>query len=172
MADKTTFTPEEWKALLESVMMAGMAVTAAEPSGLWGLIKEGLSSGWALLEAKQSPTPLVKAIADDYATSEGRSTAREELQADLRDSEVGEIRAKALAALREAAAIVDAKAGADAGPFKAWLHQIAQKTADAAGEGVFGFGGEKVSERERATLAEIAQALGLGAGSGSGTAAV
>jgi hypothetical protein len=40
MTDKSTFTPEEWKLLLESVMMAGIAVTAAEPSGLWGLLKE------------------------------------------------------------------------------------------------------------------------------------
>ena len=34
MTDKTNFTPEEWKLLLESVMMAGIAVSAAEPSGL------------------------------------------------------------------------------------------------------------------------------------------
>jgi hypothetical protein len=37
MTDKSSFTAEEWKLLLESVMMASLAVTAAEPSGLWGL---------------------------------------------------------------------------------------------------------------------------------------
>ena len=36
MPDKSNFTPDEWKLLLESVMMAGIAVSAAEPSGLWG----------------------------------------------------------------------------------------------------------------------------------------
>ena len=36
MANKATFTAEEWTKLLESVMMAGIAVTAAEPSGLRG----------------------------------------------------------------------------------------------------------------------------------------
>jgi len=36
MVDKSRFTPDEWKLLLESVMMAGIAVSAAEPSGLWG----------------------------------------------------------------------------------------------------------------------------------------
>jgi hypothetical protein len=40
MADKTNFTKEEWTLLLESPMIAGMAVTAADPSGLWGLLKE------------------------------------------------------------------------------------------------------------------------------------
>jgi hypothetical protein len=42
MTDKSSFTPEEWKLLLESVTMAGIAVTAADPSGLWGLLKEVL----------------------------------------------------------------------------------------------------------------------------------
>ena len=32
MADKSSFTPDEWKLLLESVMMAGIAVSAAEPA--------------------------------------------------------------------------------------------------------------------------------------------
>ena len=39
MADKSTFTGDEWKTLLESVMATGIAVTAAEPSGLWGLLQ-------------------------------------------------------------------------------------------------------------------------------------
>ena len=48
MTDKSNFTPEEWKLLLESVMMAGIAVTAAEPSSLWGLLREGFASGSAI----------------------------------------------------------------------------------------------------------------------------
>ena len=40
MADKTNFTKEEWTLLLESPMIAGMAVTAADPSGLWGLLRQ------------------------------------------------------------------------------------------------------------------------------------
>ena len=65
MTDKSAFTPEEWKLLLESVMMAGIAVTAAEPSGLWGLLKESFASGSALMQAKLDPgsNPLIKAVA-------------------------------------------------------------------------------------------------------------
>ena len=33
MADKSTFTTDEWKMLLESVMAPGLAVTAAEQVG-------------------------------------------------------------------------------------------------------------------------------------------
>ncbi len=52
MADKTNFTPDEWKLLLESVMMAGIAVTAAEPNGLWGLLQESFAGGAELAKAK------------------------------------------------------------------------------------------------------------------------
>lgn len=47
MANKQNFTPEEWTKISESVMLAGMAVSAAEPSGLWGTLKEAFASGSA-----------------------------------------------------------------------------------------------------------------------------
>ena len=34
MADKTSFTTEEWGRLLSSPMVASMAITAADPSGV------------------------------------------------------------------------------------------------------------------------------------------
>ena len=37
MTTKADFTPEDWKQVLGSVMMTGMAVTLADPSGLIGL---------------------------------------------------------------------------------------------------------------------------------------
>jgi hypothetical protein len=163
MATKASFTPEEWATLLQSVMLSGIAVTAAEPSGLWGLLKEGLASGWSLMEAKTSNSnELIKALADDFTTSEGRSVARDGVQTKLSGSKLPEIKAAAMANLREAAAIVDAKAPADAPSLKAWLYHIAQKAAEAAKEGGFlGIGGVQVSDAEKATLADISQALGL-----------
>ena len=55
MPDKSTFTPDEWKLLLESVMTAGIAISAAEPSGLWGLLKESFAEGSALDEGQIGP---------------------------------------------------------------------------------------------------------------------
>ncbi len=82
MATKTNFTAEEWGRLLASPMVAGMAITAADPSGVWGLLKEGMAGGWALLEARQNAqaNPLVKDVAQDFSTAEGRSVARAALQ--------------------------------------------------------------------------------------------
>ena len=55
MTDKSSFTPDEWKLLLESVMAASIAITAAEPSGLWGLLKESFVGGTELTKAKMNP---------------------------------------------------------------------------------------------------------------------
>ena len=54
MANKSSFTPEEWSRLVASPVVASMAITAADPGGLWSLLQESMSSGWALLEAKQN----------------------------------------------------------------------------------------------------------------------
>ncbi|MGC2221042.1 MAG: hypothetical protein WA624_01040 [Methylocella sp.] len=71
---------------------------------------------------------------------------------------MSEIKDRALTDLGRTAAILDAKAPADAKAFKAWLAHIAQLVAEAASEGGFlGFGGVKVSDTEKATLAEISK---------------
>src|SRR5437016_5843801 len=58
-------------------MMAGIAVTAAEPSGLWGTLKESFSSAQALAAGKTGSSELVKALVADLETSEGRGIVRE-----------------------------------------------------------------------------------------------
>ena len=164
MAAKTDFTPEEWNEVLGSVMMAGMAVTLADPSGLIGMAKEGLASGSALLAAKNDPqaNALIKSVVSGFETSEGRSAARGVIKDRLAGKKVSEMKAAILEALGQAAALVDSKAPDDAAGFKAWLRQISERVANAASEGGFmGFGGVQVSDAEKATLDEISKALKL-----------
>ncbi len=164
MSNKTNFNPDEWTKVLQSVMMAGIAVSAAEPSGLWGTLKESMATGRTLFEAKSDAgsNELIKAVVADFETSEGRTIAREGLQAKLMGSKPGEIKSRAIAAVREASSLIDAKAPGDATAFKAWLRSTSQAVAEAAKEGGFlGFGGVRVSEAEKATLAEISSALDL-----------
>ncbi len=164
MAAKTDFTAEEWGQVLGSVMMAGMAVTLADPSGLIGLTKEGLASGGALVAAKTDPkaNALIKSVVSDFETSEGRSAARSMVQGKLAGKQASEMKGIILAALAESAVLVDTKALDDAAGFKAWLRQISERVANAASEGGFmGFGGVKVSDAEKATLEEISKALKL-----------
>jgi hypothetical protein len=163
MAGKSDFTPAEWTTLLESAMMAGIAVTAADPHGLWGTLKESMASAHAVMGASHdaSANELIKAVASEFETGEGRAEAREGLRAQLSGKKPAEIAASALDVLKQAASIVDAKAPSDARAFKSWLRHIAQAVAEAATEGGFlGFGGVTISEAEKATLAQISANLG------------
>jgi hypothetical protein len=55
---------------------------------------------------------------------------------------------------------VEAALPEQAGAFRAFILDVAQKTAEASREGGFlGFGGEKVSEAERKALDQIAAVL-------------
>ena len=164
MASKASFTSDEWKQLLESPMLAGMAVTAAEPSGLWGVLKEGFAASGALAQVKADAgsNALIRAVVADFETAEGRSAARDGLKAKLAGGKSGDLKAKAIDGLRQVSALLEAKAPGDAPAFKAWLQAIAQRVAEAAKEGGFlGFGGVPVSDAEKATLAEISGALKL-----------
>ena len=162
MADKTSFTPDEWKRILEGVMMASVAVTAADPSGLWGLLKESFAAGSTLAAGKTDAgsSALIKAVVADFETSEGRGLARDGVKERIAGSKPAEIKAQGIDALRQVGVLLDTKAPEDAASFKRWLQQISQHVAEAAKEGGFlGIGGVRVSEAEKATLAEIASAL-------------
>ena len=166
MADKSNFTPDEWQLLLESMMMAGIAVSAADPSGLWGLLKEGFAESSSLAAAKADPAtkPLIKAVVEDFFTSQGRTIAHDGMKEKLSGLKPPEMKAKCIETLGQAGAVVDAKAPDDAAAFKAWLRQISQHVAEAASEGgFFGIGGTQVSDAEKATLEEISGALRLAA---------
>jgi hypothetical protein len=164
MVNKQNFTPDEWTKILESIMLAGAAVSAAEPSGLWGTIKEGLASGSEIAKAKLDlgTNELIKAALADLETSEGQSSVKEALHKDYSGTKPAELVQRSLGNLREVSAILDAKAPGDAPAFKTWLRGISQKVAEASSEGGFlGIGGVQVSDAEKTTLADISKALGI-----------
>ena len=162
MFSKSNFSSDEWSRVAASPMVVCAAVSAADPGGLWGLLKEASAGGFALVEAKRDPNAslLLKAMADDLASGDTRGSITSKAQAVFKDAKPADIKARALAELRSVAAIVDSKAPAEAAAFKNWLQAIAQKAAEAAKEGGFlGFGGVAVSDAEKAALGEIEQAL-------------
>ena len=167
MANKQSFKPDEWTKILESTMLAGMAVSAAEPSGLWGALKEAFASSSALAAAKADAgsSELVKSVVADFETKEGRAAIKEALRQHLAGAtKPADAVQRSLANLKEVSAILNAKAPQDAPAFKAWLQTISQNVAEASSEGGFlGIGGVQVSDAEKATLADISKALGASA---------
>ncbi len=166
MANKDRFTPDEWSKILESVTLSGVAVTAADPSGLIGVLQESFASAKAVMSAKASPgaSELVQSVVAEFESSDGRTRMREALKKRLAGASQADVSKRAVDALREVSAILDAKTPQEAAAFKMWLGAISSKVAEAASEGSFlGFGGEKVSTKEKATLDDIAKALGIAA---------
>src|SRR6516162_79942 len=137
MADKADFTKDEWALLLRSPMNAGMAITAAEPNGLFGLLKESFAGGTALAKAAADPNanPLVKAVVADFQTSDARTAAHDGLKAEFANSAPAESKTKAIDSRRQVATVLATKAPGDAAAFKGWLRDIGEKTAEAASEG-------------------------------------
>ena len=134
MATKADFTPDEWKLLLQSPLIAGVAISAADPSGIIGMMRESMASARALIQAKTDPNAdaLVKAVGSEFETSEGRGLAQDGVKTAITGAKTpAEIVAKALDALKAASAVLDAKGGPDAMPFKTWLAGVAKSVAEA-----------------------------------------
>ena len=163
MANKQNFTPDEWTKVLASVVLASMAVTAAEPSGLWGTLMETFAGGSAMGSSKLDPSSneLIKAAVADFETTQGRFAVQEFLRKGLAGLKPTDVVQHSLTNLREVSSILDINAPNDAAAFKAWLRSISQRVAEASKEGSFlGVGGVQISDAEKATLADISKALG------------
>lgn len=162
MANKQNFTADEWVRILESVMLAGIAVSAADPSGLWGTVKEAYVNSSALRTARHdvASNELIKLALADLETLQGRADVQKALRERFAEATPAECVTRSLASLTSVAAILDAKAPDDAPAFKAWLCSVSRQVADASIEGGFmGIGGQRVSDAEKATLDDIARCL-------------
>jgi hypothetical protein len=161
MSLKDAFTAEEWARVVGAPMLAGIAVTAADPGGLWGAVRESVAVAGAVRAAKDGASPLAAEVAAAYDTAEGRDLARGVLREQARGKPPAAVAEAAVAELAAVAALVAAKAPDAAPGFRDWLKAIAGEVAEAGREGGFlGFGGEKVSAAEKATLERLATALG------------
>ena len=157
-------TSEEQRLLLSSLDAAAITVSAASP----GRKEETASEGFAAME-------LILASEDAYVSNplvlstilmiRHRARQDQPFPDYVKLASAVDARDRAVAILRQVVTLLDAKATpAEAAGFKAWLNGVAAKVAEASTEGGFlGFGGVKVSEAEKATLADIAAALGTGA---------
>jgi len=97
MGVKTNFSADEWRTVLEAPVLAGFAITAADPSGIFGTLAEGWANAKELAAAKTSASDeLIKSIAEDLFTSEGRSSAHDRMAALLKGATPEELKDRAL----------------------------------------------------------------------------
>jgi hypothetical protein len=157
MTSKTDFSEEEWVRLGRAPLVAGMAISLADPGGPIESIKESTAAIRTVLAAAQSGEhgELVQAVARDVAEKAGRRenplAGFRPKGADARDEVLDELRAVN-------ALLVDKASPEEGEQFREWLKTAAQRAATAAKEGGFlGFRAELVSEREQLMLDRLAE---------------
>jgi hypothetical protein len=159
MTTKTDFTEGEWATLIRAPMVAGMAITLADPGGPIEVVKE-TSAVLKFVTGSEGEQR------DDLAGEVAREVRS---LAEQRKNPVGDFKPRGALAGKEildeisrADAIVTAKATPEeAQAFRSWLMECAQRAAEAAKEGGFmGFHAERVSQGEKDMLAQLRSALG------------
>jgi hypothetical protein len=146
MTAKDDFTPQEWDQVLEGPTSAGMIVITADRGGT---VRETFSMAKAYAEARQQhgQSELLDAIV----------AAKPELDR-TRTGSLEELKARNLGHVRDAVALLEAKASPqELDEYKRFVLGLAQTVAAAHRED--GRDGDPVSDAERAAIAAIADAL-------------
>ena len=163
MTIKADFTEEEWARLARAPLVAGMAISLADPGGPIEAIKESSAAITTVLEAAQGGGhgEFVQALAQDVAEKarhrQNPMAGFRPKGADAREQILDELRA-VNDLLREKTTPEEAE------QFREWLKTAAQRAAAAAKEGGFlGFHTERVSEGEQRMLDKLDEVFGAGA---------
>jgi hypothetical protein len=149
MTGKADFSPEEWEVVLKGPPSAGMIVITAQRGGTF---RESFSMAKSYGEAR-------KQHGDSELLDEIASTKPEIDRTRYHSPE--ELKEHGLQHLREAVELLERKAAPEeVDEYRRFVLTLANRVADAHKEGFLGLSGERVSEAERAAVAEIAEALG------------
>ena len=160
MTTKADFSEDEWATLVRSPMVAGAAITLADPGGPIEVVKETS----AVLKFATSSSGEQR---DDLVGELAREVRG---LAEQRKNPLGGFKPRGALAGKEivdeiarANEIVSAKASPEeTDAFRAWIMECAQRAADAAKEGGFmGFHAERVSQGETDMLAQLRSALSM-----------
>jgi hypothetical protein len=156
MSTKSDFTEEEWNRVRRAPLVAGLAVSLADPGGPIEAAKESM----ATLKNATNPPSREQLLAEVALDIQQMAQHRENPIKGFKPAgpNPGE---GVLDELRGVVAIVAAKASAEElAAFGTWLVVAAQAAADAAKDGGFmGFHAVRVSEREQAMIDSVKAAV-------------
>ena len=157
MTTKADFTDEEWARLGRSPLVAGMAISIADPGGPIEALRETSAALKTVLDAAQSGKhgEFVQSVAADVAA---RAQRRENPLAGFKPKG-SQASAEVLDELRAVNQLLVAKTTPEeTEQFREWLKEASQQTALAAKEGGFlGFRAVRVSEGEQEMLDRLAE---------------
>jgi hypothetical protein len=144
MTGSADFTPEEWDTIQEGPTSAGMIVSTAQRGGTF---REAFAMAKAFTDARQEHGD--SALLDELVSSKPEVDRHKAHSPE-------ELREKGLQRIREAVALLEAKATPEeVEDYRSFVLTVAQRVAEAKGEG----GDDKTSDAERAAIQEIEAAL-------------
>ncbi len=157
---KFGFSDAEWGLVAGLPQAVLTAASAAEQDGSRKTRAESAAGLDRIAEGRESPNPLVAAVAAELV----RRVGDPEEGAELPVVEPADPRAYAADVLARAAEVTGVLAAkvteGDAGAYKHWLVEIAEDVVTASSTGgVFGLGGETVTEAERRFHDELSRVL-------------
>lgn len=158
MTRKTDFTPEEWALVQNAPTAAAGAVIQADMTFV-SAIKEVLAVSRAGVAARQKyrSNELIQDILPGEPPMKGAPKPVEAVKSPF--DVAGITLDQVIEKTRDALALVQAKAPAEAGEYKSLILELCDVAANASGEGFLGTG-KKVSDKEAAFLAKLKAALG------------
>jgi hypothetical protein len=150
---KSDFTEDEWPRIVRAPLVAGLAISLADPGGPIEAAKETM----ATLKSATNPPSHEQLLAEVALEIQAMTQQRHNPLGGYKPSADGSPGDQVLEELRAVQTMVAAKATAEeAAAFGRWLLAAAQAAADAAKEGGFmGFGAEQVSGREQDMLDRV-----------------
>jgi hypothetical protein len=164
MTTQPAFTTEEWNLLRIVPSLVAGGVSAADPSGIFGSIKEATAGMRGMIGSLQQDSKggLLAAMFADKSMP-GMPDLKTLVGEGNREQQIANLKSAVLTRIKEAANLVSRKATPEeAQAYKQMIMGVAEKTANASKEGGFlGFGGVRVSSAEQSFLNEVKAALQL-----------
>ena len=155
MTSKQDFTDQEWARIRRAPLVAGVAISLADPGGPIEVARESM----ATLRSSTLPPSQEELLAAVALDVQALAQHKQNPLGDFKPRSGQQV----LEELRGVNEIVTAKATPEeVEAFRRWLVAAAQSAADAAKEGGFmGFGAEQVSAGEKQMLDQVRAVLGL-----------
>jgi hypothetical protein len=161
VTSRADFTDEEWARLGRAPLVAGLAISLADPGGPFETLKESQAVLKTLLDTARDGGygDFVQSIARDVAAkAQRRENPLAGFTPDRRqalDAILDELRAVH-------ALLVDKAEPEELDDYREWMRVASQRAALAAKEGGFlGIGGKLVSEREQQMLETLGEIFGV-----------
>jgi hypothetical protein len=154
---KSDFDEQEWARIVRAPLVAGMAITLADPGGPIEAAKESMAS----MKSATNPPSREHLLADVALDLQAMIQERHNPLKGFRPESGRPPGEQVIEELQSVHGLIAAKSDPEeAAAFGRWMVASAQAAADAAKEGGFmGFGAEQVSQREKDMLERVRAAV-------------